>query len=127
MSVIGTGQAKQSARLMLGGGWAIGVAAILVGCLSIEQMAPPVGAQFASSGMGSGITIPLLETGREIYLTDCSRCHGIEPIDRYSTDRWRDIIPRMSKESKLDEWRTAALQAYVLAAHRVLAEQAATK
>lgn len=124
---MGTARAGQSARLLFGGGLTVGVAAILAGCLSIEQMAPPVGAEFASAGMRNGITIALLETGREVYLMDCSRCHSIEPIDRYSVGRWRDIIVRMAPESKLDASRTEALQAYVLAAHKVLAQRAATK
>ena len=127
MNTMGTTQVGQSARLLFGGGLTVGVAAILAGCLSIEQMAPPVGAEFASAGMRNGITIAFLETGREVYLMDCSRCHSIEPIDRYSVGRWRDIIVRMGPKSKLDAPRTEALQAYVLAAHRVMAQRAAAK
>ena len=127
MDTMGTTQPGQSARLCLRGGLTIGTAAILAGCLSVEQMAPPVGAEFASAGMRNGITIALLEAGREVYLADCSRCHSIEPIDRYSVDRWRDIVFRMGPKSKLDAPRTEALQAYVLAAHKVLAQRAESK
>lgn len=112
---------------MLVSGMAAGIPAILAGCLSIEQMAPAVGAEFASVGIQNGIAMSLLETGREVYLTDCSRCHSIEPIGRYSAERWRDILPRMSDKSKLDESRTAALEAYVLAAHEVMAQRTTTK
>jgi hypothetical protein len=111
---------------MFAGGITAGVAAILVGCLSIERMAPPVTAEFEGIGMQTGVTMSVLERGREIYLADCSRCHSVEPIDRYSTDRWHDIISRMKLEAKLDDRRTAALQAYVLAAHEVLAHRATT-
>lgn len=127
MNTMGTTQAGQSARLWFGGGLTVCVAAILAGCLSVEQMAPPVGVEFASAGMRNGITMAHLETGREVYLMDCSRCHSIEPIDRYSLGRWRDIIVRMGPKSKLDVPRTEALRAYVLAAHKVLAERAAPK
>ncbi len=126
MDAIKKARAKESSRLMLAGGMTAGVAAILAGCLSIEQMAPPVGAEFASVGIRNGVTMSLLETGRDVYLTDCSRCHSIEPIGRYSARRWRDILPRMSEESKLDESRTAALEAYVLTAHKVIVQRATT-
>ena len=114
-------------RPALTGGVMLSIALGLVGCLSIEQMAPPVGPAFSRVAMTNGTTMSLLETGREVYLRDCSRCHSIEPINRYSLDRWRDIILRMGPESNLDESRTVALRAYVLAAHKVLAQQVATK
>ncbi len=83
-------------------------------------MAPPVSAEFERITIQTGVTMSALERGREIYMSDCTRCHSIEPIDRYSADRWRDIISRMSLEAKLDDRQTAALQAYVLSAHEVL-------
>ncbi len=99
----------------------LGVTLTLTGCLTLEEMAPPVGPAF-SIAETNGAT---LETGRDLYVIDCTRCHSVEPISRYSVAHWRDIIKRMAPESKLDETQTAALRAYVLAAHKVLAQQAA--
>lgn len=104
-------------RLLLAGGASVTCA--LTGCLTVEQMAPTVGPKFSSIAM-SGTTRAALERGREVYLSDCARCHSIEPIDRYSTARWRSVIERMAPLSKLDESGTASLQAYILAAHKVL-------
>ena len=109
-------------RLLFAGG--VGITFTLLGCLTIEQMAPPVGPEFSTMGM-NGVTRAVLERGREVYLSDCTRCHSVEPIDRYSVDRWRAIIERMGPESKLDESRAAALEAYILAAHKVLAREPA--
>ena len=125
--MIRAARANMSIRVAFTGGVTLSIALGLAGCLSIEQMAPPVGPKFARATMISGTTMSLLATGREVYLRDCSRCHSIEPINRYSPDRWRDIILRMGPESKLDESRTAALRAYVFAAHEVLAQQDSTK
>jgi len=66
------------------------------------------------------VQLALLQEGRNIYLTDCVRCHSVEPIGRYSTDQWHKVLPRMARETRLDDRRTAALTAYVLAAHEVL-------
>jgi len=87
----------------------------VVGCMSLEQMAPSVGPQFESLAIKRDIPMAFLESGRQVYLVDCSRCHSIEPIHRYSTTRWQDIIPRMAHKSKLDHSKSAALRAYILA------------
>lgn len=114
-------------RVAFTGGVTLSIALGLAGCLSIEQMAPPVGPKFARLTMTSGTTMSLLATGREVYIGDCARCHSIEPINRYSLDRWGGIILRMGPEAKLDESRTAALRAYLFAAHEVLEQQDSTK
>ena len=106
--------------------YCISMTFILTGCLTIEQMAPPVGPAFSSIEM-NGTTRAALERGREVYLSDCTRCHSVEPINRYSIDHWRDILERMGPQSKLDESRTAALQAYILAAHLVLEQEPGKK
>ena len=102
----------------------VAIAFSMAGCLTIEQMAPPVGPEFLTMGT-NGVTHAVLERGSEVYLADCTRCHSVEPINRYSIERWRAIIERMGPESKLDESRTAALEAYILAAHKVLAGEPA--
>lgn len=104
-------------RRWLGGSAAVTIA--LTGCLTIEQMAPPIGLRFAMVGM-DGEARAMLERGREVYVSDCARCHSIEPVDRYSVAHWRDIIERMSSKAKLDDASTAALRAYLFAAHKVM-------
>jgi len=102
---------------------ALGVV-LLSGCMTLEEMAPSVGPHFTTEARGRSVAVATLERGRTVYLTDCTRCHSVEPIGRYSTAQWEDIVPRMAVESKLDESRTQALRAYVLAAHEVLARRA---
>lgn len=97
------------------------------GCLTVGQMAPPIDPEFARIAMRSGISRSVLEIGREVYISDCTRCHTVEPISRYAPERWHDIITRMGVESKLDEAHTEALRVYVLTAHKVLIERAEMK
>ena len=112
-------------RLLLASG--VSITLTLAGCLTIEEMAPPVGPAFLRTGTKNGVTLSILERGREVYLADCTRCHSVEPISRYSKTHWHTIIERMGPLSKLDESGTAALQAYVLAAHTVLAIETANE
>jgi len=101
-----------------------GACVIYAGCMSTEAMAPPVGTEFTAVAQNRNVSLSTLEVGRQVYLVDCSRCHSIEPIARYSKDRWNRILPRMIKESKLNGERGNALTAYVFSAHDVLATRA---
>lgn len=95
-----------------------GLAAV-PGCLTLEQMAPPVD-PFLLSVAGDGAEAQALARGRRIYLEDCSRCHTIEPIGRYDPARWRSILSKMSAKSKLNPQQTGEVEAYVLTARASL-------
>lgn len=97
------------------------------GCMTVEQMAPPVDESYSSLAVRRGLAVDTLEAGRSIYLADCSRCHSVEPIARYSKKRWRRILRRMCKESKLDVAQSEAVTAYVLATCDLLATRAEAK
>ena len=97
------------------------------GCMTLEQMAPPVGAEFLMFAAQRGMEQTTLEAGREVYLTDCARCHSVEPIGRYSAGQWHEILPRMAEEAELDDAEAAAVDAYVTLAHALLEERARTE
>ena len=90
--------------------------ALLGGCVSIEQIAPPVSARMAAVG---GTSAAILETGRHIYTGRCAACHSIDPVGKYSPDRWRAIIDDMADEAELSPSEKSAVLAYVLAARTV--------
>lgn len=114
---------KLSVRILTTG---LAALALQAGCMTLEQMAPPVGVDFQRVAQRQHVDVSTLELGRQVYLMDCARCHGVEPISRYSESHWREILPRMGKETKLDAQEQAALNAYVLAA-RAFLEQESTK
>lgn len=105
----------------------LGMFSLFLGCQTLEQRAPPVGEEFQKVADRHRVDVATLELGREIYLSECARCHSVEPIDRYSADRWRGILPRMSLETNLDERETDAVETYVTLARVLLNENAKTK
>ena len=111
------------ARLLVVG---LGILLPFAGCQTLAEMAPPVGSEFRAVAVRRSVDLVTLELGREVYLTDCARCHSIEPISRYSAERWRKILPRMARETKLDARREAAVEAYVMLAHAFLEQNAKT-
>ncbi len=103
------------------GGTVLCAALLLASCMSLEEMAPPVGPVLTKMAAYRGAERSVLEKGRELYLTDCARCHSVEPIARYTLEEWRKILPRMADESNLDALQGRAVEAYVLGARAFLA------
>ena len=110
-------------------------------CTTLDQIAPPVDLIIASSRVSQptgnsedshgdrghrlgGFTQrdpAVLAHGREIYLTQCSRCHSPEPIDRYTMTQWHnEILPDMVDETRLDDQQEADLTTYIVVAHQYL-------
>jgi mono/diheme cytochrome c family protein len=87
----------------------------VVGCVAVEALAPPV-----TPTMASAARVPAsdLEGGRQIYVRRCATCHAIDPVNKYSGARWREIIDDMATKSKLASEEKARVLAYVLAASR---------
>ena len=90
------------------------------GCLSLEEMAPPVDSTIIALAAESGISPETLVHGRQVYLTRCISCHGVEPVDRYSQDHWQAILPEMADEAKLDAQQQTDLLGYLLTAHQLM-------
>ena len=85
----------------------------VIGCVSLDQMVPPIDQRIIEYGQKQGVSDQSLLTGRLTYLNRCNSCHGIEPIDRYSVEQWEVIVPEMSKEAKLNDAQMAALLNYI--------------
>ena len=95
---------------------------LLVGCMTLEQMAPPVDARVVSAAGVYGGHADTMQRGRHVYLTRCADCHSIEPIDRYSLVQWEMILEDMSAEAKLTPDQAGDLEQYVMTIRRMQAD-----
>ena len=91
-----------------------------VGCQTTEQMAPPVTPGFVATLADANMETARLQQGRHTYVTQCARCHNIEPIGRYSDDRWQQIVDSMSVKARLRTDQKSDLLAYILAARKII-------
>ncbi len=108
-------------------GMGLGMFAMFSGCMTLEQMAPPIGGKFQKIAARHGVEVETLELGREIYLSGCVKCHSVEPISRYSAEKWRSMLPTMFDKTLLYGEDARALEAYITLAHMLLAENAKTE
>ena len=103
---------------------AVLAALIVAGCMTTRQLAPPVedittaGMEAEGVGAHSFYETAALTRGRDIYLTQCISCHAPEPIDRYTLDQWREILPDMAHEARLNESQISDLSTYVITARK---------
>lgn len=100
----------------------LGMFPLYSGCMTLEQMAPPVGGEFRMIAARHSVDVTTLELGREIYLSGCAQCHSVEPIGRYSAQHWRNILPKMAEKTLLDRRSTEAVESYVTLALVLLDE-----
>ena len=97
---------------------ALSAAALLltvIGCMTIEQIAPPLldTPNTRTLASSAGISLEQATRGRHIYITDCIKCHSPEPVARYTRVEWDEILPRMAEESNLPPKKTADIAAYI--------------
>ncbi len=107
---------KQGSRRGPSPGAALAALILLPGCITTEEIAPPVAMLGAVTG---GSSAGQLEQGRRIYLTKCTKCHAAEPVRAFSEAEWRALLPEMAEDTKLTAGEEAAVLAYVVAASKV--------
>lgn len=56
----------------------------------------------------------LVEQGKGIYTTKCSKCHATKEVTAYTTTRWEGILKNMIPKAKLNETEAQQVTAYVM-------------
>lgn len=103
--------------VLLGAVAVAGLGALLAG-LTGCQMAPlpPASQAMASVGAKSGVTLASLENGRAVLTNRCVTCHALQPLAKYSKEKWQEIVEDMAPRAKLSETQARDLLAYIEAA-----------
>ena len=91
---------------------------IITACEINERTAVPA-ASITRAARGKN-SLDVLERGRRVFLTRCTECHTVQPIGKYSVERWQHIANWMAPYANLSESDRAALIAYLGSARRSL-------
>jgi hypothetical protein len=86
-------------------------------CVATRTSLPALTPLVIARGDDAGFSRSDLERGRELFAGRCAHCHALPPVNSQTRARWDDILPRMSRKSGLEAHETAAVRAFVLAAH----------
>ena len=88
---------------------------MVVGCATIDQLAPPVDEVMLRTAELDDQSLALLRGGRDLYITVCARCHSPEAVTGYTRGQWSSILPRMAEEARLSARERLAVTEYVMA------------
>lgn len=90
------------------------VAATLGGCAGAEGRVPAVSDSMVSSA--GGASRGELESGRNILLTKCNRCHSVYEPASQTRAEWDFILPKMCRKANLASAEKSQLESYISAA-----------
>jgi len=57
----------------------------------------------------------MVEAGKSVYATKCTKCHAAKVVENYTADRWTGILKSMIPKAKLDDTESAQVTAFVMA------------
>lgn len=61
-----------------------------------------------------GSSVDDLKNGMKIYRMKCGKCHYLYKPEKYSFDKWNQLMPVMAKKSNLSETEEKLILKYVL-------------
>ena len=93
-----------------------GAACVLAlwGCQTVSL--PAVSPAMTASAQKNGSSAGSLESGRIVLTTRCIGCHGVQPLGKYSLEKWGEIVDKMAPRAKLTQAQERDLLAYISAA-----------
>jgi hypothetical protein len=86
----------------------------MIGCGPDLTAIPPVTERMS---MNAGVEKAQLQRGRDLYMAHCHQCHNRIQPGKIDPEYWREILPHMSKNAKLNAAQLTDLQTYLIAAH----------
>src|SRR6185503_16707800 len=75
---------------------------LLHSCAAMQARGPDVSIELEDLARSLGFDPASLPQEREIFVTQCARCHASPEVHGYSMPQWEGILPRMSRRAKLD-------------------------
>ncbi|WP_193211292.1 hypothetical protein [Luteolibacter marinus] len=60
-----------------------------------------------------------LQNGRDLYMSNCNRCHERVLPGTEDPEFWREVVPHMAKNARLDPSQESDVLVYLMAAHLV--------
>ena len=58
-------------------------------------------------------TLPELQQGRDLYINNCGRCHGLYSPDNYTPSQWKTILSRMAPNTSMSTTEIQLVTKYV--------------
>lgn len=86
---------------------------IFVGVVAILASCTPKTAEVVETETPIVYPTSEIAQGKGLYDSKCSTCHKLKTVDKYSTEEWSTILPRMAEKAKLPDNETALIQEFI--------------
>jgi cytochrome c2 len=80
-----------------------------------HKKAVPSAATTAPSTSAPAPDPAMVEAGKTVFNTKCTKCHAAKVVENYTADRWAGILKSMIPKAKLDDTEAAQVTAFVTA------------
>lgn len=58
---------------------------------------------------------PALAEGKNLFESNCTKCHGLPPVTKHTKEDWIPVVTRMAKKANLTEEQKGLVYNYIVA------------
>jgi hypothetical protein len=76
---------------------------------------PQAGDALRAAERWPGVTLEQLAEGRSLYVARCAGCHNLHLPERYTPEKWLDLVPAMAVKARLSPGEVETIERYLYA------------
>jgi hypothetical protein len=69
--------------------------------------------QPSATNVPAGVTYDQLVKGRELYVDNCAKCHGLHKPQEFDEAGWNQVMDKMQPKAKINNDQRALIMAYL--------------
>ena len=92
---------------------------VLIIIISFSCKKSSTGSLYTPSSADATATATLeeLQQGRDLYINNCARCHDLYSPDDYTASQWKNIMPGMAPNTRMNTSQVTLVTKYVTRGH----------
>lgn len=93
----------------------LSVLIVFIAAACHKKAVPSSSTSAATSAPAPAPDPAMVEAGKTVFNTKCTKCHAAKVVDNYTVDKWNSILKSMIPKAKLDDTEAAQVTAFVTA------------
>ena len=92
----------------------VAITVVFIGCIPRYLIPNDTDLKTAQTHWSSA-TAPQLKQGYNIYIDQCTDCHRLKKLKKYTEGDWLKVMPKMGRKAHLDSAQYSNVLHYILA------------
>jgi mono/diheme cytochrome c family protein len=93
----------------------LSVLIVMITAACHKKAVPTASPSAATTAPAPAADPAMVEAGKAVFNTKCTKCHAAKVVENYTSDRWTGILKSMIPKAKLDDTEAAQVTAFVMA------------